>query len=73
MDNMRYKRLIIDRCEDLINSGKKLSDCNNYDLAKIFEYYSSIKLYYLFFSINILFLLNKFALHPFLILISLLS
>ena len=34
MDNMRYKRLIIDRCLDLINSGKELSDCNNYDLAK---------------------------------------
>ena len=44
MDNMRYKRLIIDRCLDLINSGKELSDCNNYDLAKIFEYYSCIKL-----------------------------
>ena len=29
---------------DLINSGKELSDCNNYDLAKIFEYYSCIKL-----------------------------
>ena len=44
MDNMRYKRLIIDRCLDLINSGKELSYCSNYDLAKIFEYYSCIKL-----------------------------
>ena len=34
MDNMRYKRLIIDRCLDLINSGKELSDCNNYKLFK---------------------------------------
>jgi hypothetical protein len=38
----RYKILIYERYKDLLNSDKKEFD--NYDLSKIFEYYSCIKL-----------------------------
>jgi len=46
MDDLinRYKRYIHNRYQDLIKSGKKSQDLNNFDLAKIFEYYSCIKL-----------------------------
>ena len=40
----RYKIYIYDRYHNLKKSGKKLNDFNNFDLAKIFEYYSCIKL-----------------------------
>ena len=38
----RYNQYIYERYHDLINAGKK--EFNNFDLAKIFEYYSCIKL-----------------------------
>jgi superfamily II DNA/RNA helicase len=41
---LRYKRYIRDRYQDLILSGKNKNNLNNFDLAKIFEYYSCIKL-----------------------------
>jgi len=46
MDDLiiRYKLYIHNRYQDLIKSGKKSQDLNNFDLAKIFEYYSCIKL-----------------------------
>jgi superfamily II DNA or RNA helicase/CHASE3 domain sensor protein len=46
MENLvdRYKNYIYNRSQDLIKSGKKSKDFNNFDLAKIFEYYSCIKL-----------------------------
>ena len=46
MDDLitRYKLYIHNRYQDLINSGKKSQNLNNFDLAKIFEYYSCIKL-----------------------------
>jgi superfamily II DNA or RNA helicase len=40
----RYNKYIYDRTNDLINSGKEIEDFDNFDLAKIFEYYSCIKL-----------------------------
>jgi hypothetical protein len=40
----RYNNNILDRYCDLINSGKSIDNLNNNDLAKIFEYYSCIKL-----------------------------
>lgn len=40
----RYKRYIHFKYNDLIKSGKNPEDFNNFDLAKIFEYYSCIKL-----------------------------
>ena len=45
-DNLieRYKIYIYDRYHNLKKSGKKINDFNNFDLAKIFEYYSCIKL-----------------------------
>lgn len=39
-----YKNKIYDRFNDLINAGKKSEDFDNFDLARIFEYYSCIKL-----------------------------
>ena len=46
MDDLirRYNKYIYDRTTDLIKSGKDFDDFDNFDLAKIFEYYSSIKL-----------------------------
>ena len=46
MDDLitRYKLYIHNRYQDLIKSGKKSQYLNNFDLAKIFEYYSCIKL-----------------------------
>jgi CRISPR/Cas system-associated endonuclease/helicase Cas3 len=41
----RYENHIYNKLRDLIiESGKKYTDFDNYDLAKIFEYYSCIKL-----------------------------
>jgi len=39
-----YNKHIYDRFKSLIDSGKKNGEINNNDLAKIFEYYSCIKL-----------------------------
>jgi hypothetical protein len=46
MDDLirRYNKYIYDRINDLINSGKDIVNFDNFDLAKIFEYYSCIKL-----------------------------
>ena len=46
MDNLitKYKIYIHNRYQDLIKSGKTKDNLNNFDLAKIFEYYSCIKL-----------------------------
>ena len=41
-----YNKHIYDRFKSLIDSGKKNEEINNNDLAKIFEYYSCIKLMY---------------------------
>jgi hypothetical protein len=41
---LRYNTYIYNKYLDLINSGKTLDNINNFDLAKIFEYYSCIKL-----------------------------
>ena len=41
---IRYKLYIHNRYQDLLKSCKKSQDLNNFDLAKIFEYYSCIKL-----------------------------
>jgi len=40
----RYKLYIYRRYLDLLNSGKKSDELTNNDLAKIFEFYSCIKL-----------------------------
>ena len=40
----KYKCNIYYRYLDLIKSGKTIDNINNFDLAKIFEYYSCIKL-----------------------------
>ena len=39
-----YNKYIYDELNKYINSGKELEDFDNNDLAKIFEYYSCIKL-----------------------------
>jgi hypothetical protein len=39
-----YKVQIYNRYNNLIKSGKKSNEFNNFDLAQIFEYYSCIKL-----------------------------
>ncbi len=39
-----YESYIYDRSKDLVNSGKEYNDWNNFDLAKIFEYYTCIQL-----------------------------
>ena len=39
-----YNVYIYERFSDLLKSGKKVEEINNYDLAKIFEYFSCIKL-----------------------------
>ena len=46
MDDLitKYKIYIHNRYQDLIKSGKTKDKLNNFDLAKIFEYYSCIKL-----------------------------
>ena len=46
MDDLitRYKIYIHNRYQDLIKSSKTKDNLNNFDLAKIFEYYSCIKL-----------------------------
>jgi len=46
MDDLirRYNNYIYDIYQDLLKSGSKQKDFNNFDLAKIFEYYSCIKL-----------------------------
>jgi hypothetical protein len=46
MDDLitKYKIYIHNRYQDLIKSGKIKDNLNNFDLAKIFEYYSCIKL-----------------------------
>ena len=41
---LTYTIYIYERCLDLINSGKSIEKWDNYDIAKIFEYYSCIKL-----------------------------
>jgi len=41
---LRYNKHIYDRYKSLIDSGKTIDQINNNDLAKIFEYYSCIKL-----------------------------
>lgn len=43
--NQIYDYLIFQRYNDLIISGKTSNDMDNYDLAKIFEYYTCIKLH----------------------------
>ena len=40
----RYNKCIYDELNKYINSGKEIKDFDNNDLAKIFEYYSCIKL-----------------------------
>lgn len=40
----RYNTYIYNRYQDLLKSGKQKENINNFDLAKIFEYYSCIKL-----------------------------
>ena len=40
----KYKLYIYERYNDLLKLGKTNEMLNNYDLAKIFEYYSCIKL-----------------------------
>ena len=40
----KYNHRIYERVNDLHSAGKSLSDCDNYELAKIFEYYVAIKL-----------------------------
>jgi superfamily II DNA or RNA helicase len=40
----RYNKYIFDKTNDLIKSGKDIDEFDNFDLAKIFEYYSCIKL-----------------------------
>ena len=40
----KYKLYIYERYNDLLKLGKTNEILNNYDLAKIFEYYSCIKL-----------------------------
>ena len=42
--NTRYKLFIHNKVKDLINADKNFKDFDNFDLAKIFEYYSCIKL-----------------------------
>ncbi len=42
--NTRYKLFIHNKVKDLINADKKFKNFDNFDLAKIFEYYSCIKL-----------------------------
>jgi len=46
MDDLitKYKKDIHDRYRSLLKSGKTKDKLNNFDLAKIFEYYSCIKL-----------------------------
>ena len=39
-----YKKAIYRKYSDLLKSGKKSTTLDNNDLAKIFEYYSCIKL-----------------------------
>jgi len=41
---IRYKTYICHKYQDLLKSGKTIDKINNFDLAKIFEYYSCIKL-----------------------------
>lgn len=40
----RYKTYIYQKYQDLLQSGKTIDKIDNFDLAKIFEYYSCIKL-----------------------------
>ena len=40
----RYNKCIYDELNKYINSGKEIEDFDNNDLAKIYEYYSCIKL-----------------------------
>jgi len=44
MNNTYYSYVIAERFNDLLNSGLNKKQINNYQLAKIFEYYTSIKL-----------------------------
>ena len=39
-----YKKLIYNRCQDLLASGKEVEIWDNFDLSKIFEYFSCIQL-----------------------------
>jgi hypothetical protein len=41
---IRYNIYIYHKYQDLLKSGKTIDKINNFDLAKIFEYYSCIKL-----------------------------
>ena len=43
-NKLYYEKLIYDRFSDLIKSGKNIDNLDNYDLSKIFEYYTAIKL-----------------------------
>ncbi len=40
----RYNTCIYHKYKDLLKSGKTVDKVDNFDLAKIFEYYSCIKL-----------------------------
>jgi superfamily II DNA or RNA helicase len=44
MNNLYYNYQIYTRITDLIKSGKNIDNFNNFDLSKIFEYYTAIKL-----------------------------